>query len=280
MGKWFAGFFAKNGIEVVISGRNKDKLREVSEQLGVEAALNNAEAVKSADVILLSVPIESFEEIVKQIAPFTRPEQKIIDITSVKVLPVGAMHQNIKAGTVLGAHPLFGPGARDVANQNFILTPTSEAEEALAHKVKGYLEAKKARVSLMSPEEHDDMMAIILGLAHFVAIVSADTLLSSGKMKKVEAFGGITYKVLLTLVESVLTEDPELYASIQTSLPGVTEIERLFQRRTEDWADLIARKDRDTFVQKMNGLKAQLEQVAPDFGKAYENMYKIAGSLE
>ena len=280
MGKWFAGFFAKNGIEVVISGRNKDKLRAVSEQLGVEAALNNAEAVKSADVILLSVPIESFEEIVKQIAPFTRPEQKIIDITSVKVLPVGAMHQNIKAGTVLGAHPLFGPGARDVANQNFILTPTSEAEEALAHKVKGYLEAKKARVSLMSPEEHDDMMAIILGLAHFVAIVSADTLLSSGKMKKVEAFGGITYKVLLTLVESVLTEDPELYASIQTNLPGVTEIERLFQRKTEDWTDLIAGKDRDAFVQKMNGLKAQLEQVTPDFGKAYENMYKIAGSLE
>ncbi|GAI64600.1 unnamed protein product, partial [marine sediment metagenome] len=31
----------------------------------------------------------------------------------------------------------------------------------------------------------------------------------------------ITYKVLLTLVESVLSEDPELYASLQMNLPNI-----------------------------------------------------------
>ena len=52
-----------------------------------------------------------------------------------------------------------------------------------------------------------------------------------------EAAGSSTYKVLLTLIESVLSEDPELYASIQMSLPHVTDFEKLFRERTGEWAD-------------------------------------------
>ena len=280
MGRWFADFLLKDGKEVVISGRNRARLLEAGQQLGVEIASDNVAAVNSADVVLLAVSIDSFEEVVKQISPHIKPEQIVIDVTSIKEIPVATLHKYIKTGMVLGAHPLFGPGARSIANQNFILTPTNEAEEALAHKVRDYLEARKAKVSLMTPHEHDDMMAIILGLSHFIAIVSADTLLSSNRMKKIEAFGGITYKVLLTLVESVLTEDPELYASLQMSLPNVTEIEELFQKRAKEWTDLVARKDRREFTKRMNDLKARLEQVAPDFGKAYENMYRITEALQ
>ncbi len=280
MGRWFADFLLKDGKEVVISGRNRARLLEAGQQMGVEVASDNVAAVNSADVVLLSVSIDSFEEVVKQISPHIKPEQIVIDVTSIKEIPVATLHKYIKTGMVLGAHPLFGPGARSVANQNFILTPTNEAEEALANKLKGYLEARKAKVSLMTPQEHDDMMAIILGLTHFIAIVSADTLLSSNRMKKIEAFGGITYRVLLTLVESVLTEDPELYASLQMSLPNVTEIEELFQERAKEWADMVAAKDRDSFIQRMNDLKERLEQVAPDFGKAYENMYRITEVLQ
>ena len=280
MGRWFADFLLKDGKEVVISGRNRARLLEARQQLGVAVASDNIAAVKSADVVLLSVPIDSFEGVVKQISPHIKPEQIVIDVTSIKVIPVATLHKYIKTGMMLGAHPLFGPGARSVANQNFILTPTNEAEEALARKVRDYLEARKAKVSLMTPHEHDDMMAIILGLSHFIAIVSADTLLSSNRMKKIEAFGGITYKVLLTLVESVLTEDPELYASLQMSLPDVTEIEELFQKRAREWTDLIAKKDRHEFTRRMNDLKERFEQVAPDFGRAYENMYRITDSLQ
>jgi len=278
MGRWFASFMQKDGREVVISGRNQDKLRRVAQELGVETA-SNVEAVKAADIVLLSVSIDNFEDVVKEISPHTSPRQIIIDITSTKVVPVTAMHRYIKAGRVLGTHPLFGPGASGVAGQNFILTPTSEDEEGLAQRVREYLEARGARVSLMSPQEHDDIMTVILGLSHFIAIVSADTLISSEKMKKVEAFGGITYKVLLTLAESVLTEDPELYASLQMGLPGVTEVERLFLKKAGEWTDMVAGKDRRKFVQRMADMKDKLAEVAPDFEKSYENMYKIAENL-
>ena len=243
MGRWFASFLLKDGKEVVISGRSESKLREAKRQLGVEVT-SSVEAVKSADAVLISVPMESFEEVMKEISPHIQPEQVVVDITSVKVFPVAAMHKHLKTGLVLGTHPLFGPGAKGVANQNFVLTPTNDKERALAQKIREYLETSGARVSLMTPEEHDEKMTVILGLSHFIAIVSADTLLNYDKLEQPGAIGGITYKVLLTLVESVISENPELYASLQMNLPDVTEIEELFQRKVKEWADLVKNKDK------------------------------------
>jgi prephenate dehydrogenase len=279
MGRLFADFLRKDGREVVITGRNEEKLLEAGHQLGVEVTTDNAEAVRGVDYILLSVPIESFEEVVKQMSPHIQSGHVIIDITSTKVFPVDIMHKHIKAGSVLGAHPLFGPGAGSLAKQNFVLTPTSDEEAALAQKIKNYLETRYARVTLMTPQEHDEMMSLVLGLSHFIAIVSADTLLSSGKLQPMEVAGSTTYKVLLILLESVLSEDPELYASIQMSLPKVTEFERLFETRAREWADLVEAKNRPEFVRRMKALKDKLEKVAPDHVRAYENMYRIVEGL-
>ncbi len=274
MGRWFANFLLKEGKEVIITGRNERKLLEAKRQLGVEVA-TNVEAAKSAEAILISVPIDNFEEVVEQVSPYIRPEQVIIDITSIKVFPVETMHKHIKAGLTLGTHPVFGPGAKGIANQSFVLTPTNERERTLAQKVREYLETRGAKVTLMTPQEHDEMMAVILGLSHFIALVSADTLLSFDKLKQMEAVSGTTYKVLLTLVESVISEDPELYASLQMRLPNMMEIEKLFQKRGQVWVDLVKNKDRQEFVKRMKALRGRLEEVNPDFGKAYENMYRI-----
>jgi prephenate dehydrogenase len=278
MGRWFAEFLLKEGKEVVITGRNQKKLLEARQQLGgIEVTTSSAEAVKSADAVLLSVPIDGFDEVVKQISPYTHSGQVIIDITSVKGAPVEAMHRHIKAGVTLGVHPMFGPGARSVANQNFVLTPTNEEEEALAQKVKQYLEIKGAVVTLMSPHEHDEMVAIILGLSHFIAIVSADSLAGLGRLKEMEAIGSSTYKVLLTLVGSVISEDAELYASLQMSLPDMAKIEEQFQKNSKNWADLVKNQDRQEFARRMNALKNKLEKSGLDFKKSYENMYKVVG---
>jgi prephenate dehydrogenase len=278
MGRWCAKFLLQEGHEVVITGRNQNKLLEAKKQLGVEAA-TNVEAAKQAQATIISVPIDNFEEVVEQICPHTRPDQVIIDITSIKAFPVEIMHKYIKTGTVLGVHPMFGPGARGIANQSFVLTPTNDDETALAQKVRKYLETRRARVSLMSPDEHDEMMAVILGLSHFIAIVSADTLLSVDKLKQMKAIGGSTFKLLLTLAEGVISEDPEFYTSLQMNLPNVAEIEKLFQRKAKTWADLVANKDRPGFARRMNELKDRLYRVNPDFGRAYEAMYKLMEGL-
>jgi len=280
MGRWFARFLLEEGHEVIVTGRNEKKLKETKAQLGVEITTDNIAAIKNADAILLSVPIENFEAVVKQIGSHTRPAQVIMDITSVKAFPVQKMHQYIEAGVVLGGHPVFGPGAKDATYRSFILTPTDNKEETLALKVKHYLETKGARVTLMSPEEHDEIMAVILGLSHFIAIASADTLLSFNRLEQVGAIGGVTFKLLLTLTQSVISEDPDFYASLQMHLPKLAEIERGFREKVETWAELVASKDEQQFARKMRGLKERFTELNPDLGGAYEDMYKVIEVLQ
>jgi prephenate dehydrogenase len=239
----------------------------------------NVAAVKQADVVIISVPPETFEPVVKEIGPYARDGQIFFDVTSLKTKPVEIMHRYLGKGTILGTHPVFGPGAKSASNQNFVLTPTNEEEAMLAGKTRQYLEERGANVSIMTPLEHDRMMTVVLGLAHFIAIVSADTLLSLEKFEEMKKLGGTTFKVLYTLIESVISEDPEFYASLQMSFPDITDVENLFQSKTKLWADLVKNDDKKEFVRKMTSLREKLEKTDPAFSHAYENMYRITEKL-
>lgn len=278
MGRWFASFLLEDGWEVLLIGRDERKLLKARQELGDVETISSVEGVKSADLILLSVPIDSFEVVVKELSPHVSANQVVIDITSIKEIPVKVMHKYLKEATTLGVHPMFGPGAKDIAGQNFVLTPTNEDERTLAEKVRRYLETRGARVTLMTPGEHDQMMAIVLGLSHLVAVVLADTLLSLKELRQTKEVSGSTYKVLLTLAESVVSEAPEFCASLQMGLP-VAEIEERFQKKLASWVELVVSKDKQGFIQRMNGLRNRLKKDAPDFEQAYRNMYKLIEGL-
>ena len=279
MGRWLAAFLKDNGYEVVLADTNVAALHETAATLGLPAAVSNETVMDGVDYAIVAVPIESFEDVIAGLAPHARPGQAVLDVTSTKTVPVAVMHRHLKEAAILGAHPLFGPGAGSIAGKNVVLTPTSPAETALAERVRDFLVKREARVSLMSPAEHDEMMSLILGLPHFIALVAADTLLGAGKLHAMDAAGSSTYKVLLTLVESVLSEDPDLYASIQMSLPRVIHYERQFSEKTAAWAGLVAKGDRAGFARRMQALKKKLATKAPDFETAYEKMYRLIEGL-
>jgi prephenate dehydrogenase len=274
MGRWLAGFMQKEGHEIIVCDKDNAGLTAVQESLGVAAA-DSAKAMEEADIILLSVNIDNFEDAVREISPYVRPEHVILDVTSIKEQPVDLMHKYLDKATILGTHPLFGPGAKDPASQNFVLTPTNEKESILAQRVMRYLQKRNARVSLMTPRKHDEMMAVVLGLAHYISIVAADTLAEIGKQSQLKSIGGSTFRVLTTLVESVVSEDPELYATLQMKLPYVTEVEELFQMQAAKWAEIVKNKDKQNFVRQMTALKYKFATDDVNFGQAYENMYKI-----
>lgn len=278
MGKWFACYLLKEGVPVIISGRNQEKLRKAGKTLGIPVA-SNVDVVKKSDIVIISVPPDALETVVKEIAPHTQTRQIIIDVTSVKTQPVEIMHRYIKKGTILGTHPVFGPGAKSLANQNFVLTPTNKKEAALANRMKEYLESKGANVSVTTPQQHDETMTVVLGLAHFIAIVSADTLLGFENFTEMKKIGGTTFKLLYTLIESVISEDPQLYASLQMSFPDISKIEALFQKNTKLWADVVRNRDRDGFARKMSALHNKLEKTDPSFRQAYKNMYRITEKM-
>ncbi len=276
MGQWFGRFLKQEGKEVVLIGRNPDAARNTGLIIGCEAS-TDIKKVQESDAVIISVSIDAFEEVVQKLAPFLKDGQMIFDVTSVKVMPVDIMHRYIKKGLVLGTHPVFGPGARNASGHNFVLTPTTPDEQALSKKVEKFLLKRGGKVQIMSPEEHDRLMAIILGLAHFISIVSANTLVDFGKLDQMAGVQGVTYRALLTLVESVLSEDPELYASLQMNLPQLKEAQDIFINNAKLWTDIVTQKDRQAFVSRMRKLRNQFEKNNPDFGKAYDNMYRLTG---
>jgi prephenate dehydrogenase len=274
MGRWFARILQKEGHEIILADCDKETLLALQDELKIDIA-TNTEAVKAADAVILAVPIDDFEDTVKEIAPCVYSDQIVVDVTSVKEAPVTAMHTYLGKADILGIHPLFGPGAKSLASQNFVLTPTSEKENMLANKVRNFLMERGARVTLLTPQKHDEMMSVVLGLSHFIAIVAADTLVDIGKLQQFKEVGGSTYRVLSTLVESVVSEDPELYATLQMRLPYVQEMEELFQMHAVKWAELVKNQDKAGFKKDMTNLKYKFAKNNANFGQAYDNMYKI-----
>jgi prephenate dehydrogenase len=274
MGRWFAAFLKQEGKEVLISGPDARKLRLAARELGVRA-VSAGKAVEESDVVILSVPIDRFESAIREISAHTHTGQLIFDVTSVKTMPVEVMHKYIRKGTVLGVHPMFGPGASSLKNQRFVLTPVRVKEKALAAKVRDYLEERGAKVAVMTPAGHDELMSIVLGLSHFIALVSADTLVSLGKIREADKVAGTTYRMLLKMAEAVVSEDPAFYSSLQLNLPGLVKMENIFQEKAGRWASLVEKGKRHEFINRMNNLKDAFEKEDPGFGSAYHDMYKL-----
>ena len=276
MGRWLAGALREEGLDVTIAGRDETKLREAAEQVGVKAALA-LEAVKSSDAVILSIPIDNFDAICKELAPAVKPGQYIFDVTSIKAAPVDAMHKCFGGCRVLGMHPMFGPGAASVSGQRIVLTPTNAEEQVMAGIIRRYLEERGAKVAVMSPVEHDELMSIVLGLSHFIALVSADTLLELGKLKGAESVSGTSYRLLLTLAQAVVSEDPEFYASLQVNLPGMAKMEEIFLSKAKEWAAMVKDKDKHSFAERMRLLEGKFRWEDPGFADAYDNAYRLLG---
>ncbi|MBI5148267.1 prephenate dehydrogenase/arogenate dehydrogenase family protein, partial [Candidatus Pacearchaeota archaeon] len=92
LGKIFKKFFRKYGFKVLISGR--------------KTKLTNIGLAKRADIIIVSVPIHSTISVIKEIAPYTRKEQLLMDFTSIKEEPIKEMLKS--KASVIGLHPMFG----------------------------------------------------------------------------------------------------------------------------------------------------------------------------
>ena len=77
MGRWFARFLLKEGKEVVLIGRSQAKLEEAKRQLNVKIN-TSIEAAKQADAVLISVPIDHFEEVVERHNTLVAAEAAIV----------------------------------------------------------------------------------------------------------------------------------------------------------------------------------------------------------
>jgi prephenate dehydrogenase len=275
MGRWFTKFFKEEGYSVVVSSRTKEKLLALKDEFDVEIAEDNVEAIDGANRVLLCVPLENLEAVLEEIGPHIHSKQVVMDICSIKEIPVNLLHKHVENGKVLGTHPVFGPGAKSIKGQNYVLTPVSDEEMKFAVKFGRWLEKKGAKVVVTSPRDHDELMSAVLGFPHFIGLVVGDTLLSHANFVETKDVAGASYRLLLTLAEAVASEETGFYSNLQMSLPEVENIEGLFLEKVEEWLDLVRQKDCAGFSSKMEEVRNKLKELDPDFERYYEVMYRL-----
>jgi prephenate dehydrogenase len=258
MGQCLAAALLRHGQQVTLIDRDSFSLKAAGTRLGA-VTIGEPSLIKGVDAVVLAVPITGFEEVIRAIAPFTRSGQIVIDITSVKSMPVDVMHRHLPHCLVLGTHPVFGPGTERLSGQNVVLTPTNEAENALAENIKRLLEAEGASVTLMTPKKHDELMAVVLGMAHYIALTAGDTLLGLDNFKELSQISGPTFRGLLAFIESVVHEDPALYAAIQMNIDPLPAMQQRFIDKAGEWAEKVKNKDAAGFSIRMADLSAKMK---------------------
>ncbi len=87
------------------------KSRRAGEELNVESSSSNKEAVKGAEMILVSVPIKETPKVIEEIADSLEEDSLLFDIASVKEEVVDKMEEVELKSELVSIHPLFGPGA-------------------------------------------------------------------------------------------------------------------------------------------------------------------------
>jgi prephenate dehydrogenase len=91
-----------------------------------------------------------------------------------------------------------------------------------------------------------------------VAIAAAEALSGLGDLQEMKDVSTTTFRIFLNYIESVIGDDPELYAAIQMEHPEMTDIYRRLTVSIDRWAGLVMSKDVDGFVEGMRGLKKYL----------------------
>ncbi len=257
-GSWFARYFKDHGFLVSVWGPSGRV--DVAERLGVGFASDLMAVVSESDVVLLSVPIKETAKVVEEIAPRMRPGSLLMDVTSLKSEPMKAMLRWAPEGVdVLGTHPMFGPTIPTIRGQTVILVPAEERCEAWLAPMEEIFREDGARVEVLEAEEHDHIMAVVQALTHFAYISIGATLQSLDfDVERSRRFMSPVYEIMIDFVGRILTQSPELYASIQEN-PEAKRVRETYIEECKRLAKLADDGDLLGFMEAMKSAADHFE---------------------
>ena len=171
--------------EIVATARSARTRARVTE-LGIvdRVVETNAEAVRDADLVILSIPVGACGAVAQEIASDLKPGSIVSDVGSVKGAVVKDMVPHLPAAThFVPAHPVAGTEhsgpdsgfAELFINRWCILTPPEGTDPAATEKLRAFWAALGARVEVMTPDHHDLVLAITSHLPHLIAYTIVGT---------------------------------------------------------------------------------------------------------
>lgn len=132
---------------------------------------HNPEDIQKAEVVFYSVPISSFEKIIKNHQKYFKSYHLLIDVLSVKIYPKTVFLKylaGLKTQAML-THPMFGPDSSKNGFQGLpiVLNQFLTNDENYLFW-KNYFQKKGLKIVELTPEEHDKMAAFSQGVTHFI----------------------------------------------------------------------------------------------------------------
>jgi prephenate dehydrogenase len=186
------------------------------------ATLTDLATAAACPVVVLAVPVGAMEATIAAIAPHLAPGALVIDVGSVKVLPMRRMAEGLPDYVrIVGTHPLFGPqsAANGLAGLRMAVCPANDLRAA--RRVAAWCrKALGLRVFVVSAEDHDREAATVQGLTHLIArvLVAMEPL--------PQRMTTASFERLMQAVDMVRHDSPAVYDAIERDNPfsaGVRE---------------------------------------------------------
>jgi chorismate mutase / prephenate dehydrogenase len=223
----------------------------------VDTPLDAGDAASVADVVIVSVPIDATEDVIRVVGPRLREDGLLMDVTSIKEAPVARMLEATRA-SVVGTHPMFGPNVHSLQGQRVVVC-RARGEE-WANWVVRMFQARGLSVQETSPAHHDRMMAVVQVLTHFQTQVLGLTLARLGtSLEDTLRFTSPAYLMELYVTARHFDQSPELYGPIEMRNPATAQITSAFGAAAAEVAGILAAGDRERF-------RALFEEVREFFG--------------
>lgn len=191
--------------------------------------LGSAADVASQPYVILATPIRTLEPLLKTIAPHIQPGACVFDVGSVKIKPAGWLSQYVPVhAEIVCTHPLFGPQSaqRGLHGLEIVVCPIRVRHVA---PIIRFLEtALDLKVTLTTPEAHDEALAAVQGLTHLIAKVM------SGLEPLPRAHMTRSYALMMEGIGLVSGDSDELFLSIERDNPFAVEVRKRFFTEIEN----------------------------------------------
>ena len=209
---------------VVGTGRNAQNLRTALERGAIDAIAGNAvDAARGADLVLVAVPVGQMPAVFAEIAPVLRADAVVMDAGSTTRDVVAAARRALgeRLARFVPAHPIAGAehsGAAAAqeglfAGKRVVLAPLAEtAPDALA-KAEAAWRASGARLSRMTPEEHDAVFAAVSHLPHLLAYALVHDIASRANSAQLFGYAAGGFRDFTRIASS----HPEMWRDICTA---------------------------------------------------------------
>lgn len=207
MGQWFAQFLRTQNFDVFIHD-----LPTENPPVGFIEDLESCDW--EYDFTIVATPIQKSAEILSQLAQI-KPSGVVLDISSIKSPLRRPLRQLADAGVpVVSIHPMFGPDAQLLSGKHVIFIEMGNKEAVTT--VKQLFDPTMAERIDMKFEDHDRLIAYVLGLSHVLNIAFMTVLAESGEAAAhLAQLSSTTFDAQLGIAQKVANENPSLYFEIQ-----------------------------------------------------------------